>query len=530
MIVVLPFENLGDPEDEYFADGMTEEVTSRLAVVSGLRVISRTSAMQYKGNRPALTQIGEELGVDYVLEGSVRWARNNGSSRVRITPQLIRVTDDSHLWADSYDRVIEDVFAVQSDIASKVVQQLGVTLAERERDVMGEWPTDNLNAYELYSRGREAFYEYSREGNEQAAGFFQKALELDESYVLALAGLSLSQARYITAEWSEDPIWLERAEKTALRAVALGPKSAEAHFALGFAYHAGRKHSLAQSQMNRVLELNPNHAHAHDTLADSFLFGGGLPEEAIAEYEIAIRLDPLLAPANWNLAASLLAMGRLSDASAQCQRMIQSGVAPRRAHRNIGMASELRGKYEMAVKHYSAAVEAGDVESHLLLLDLLLQSGDRGDAEAVAKALKRACPEGAGCKTYQRYLDVRLALSRENKNEARELMITPAEFDVSFSFSPFVTLSERIGIAYLEVEDYDAAIRWYQYALMVCPYWKVLHYRLGQTLEVAGQREAAIKSYRTFLGWWNRADPDAMPLLDAQERLSALTKVGPQGD
>jgi TolB-like protein len=120
MIVVLPFENLGSSEDEYFADGMTEEITSRLAVVSGLRVISRSSAMQYKEDRPPLKQIGEELGVDYVLEGAVRWARADGGSRVRITPQLVRVADDSYLWASSYDRVIEDVFAIQAEIATEV--------------------------------------------------------------------------------------------------------------------------------------------------------------------------------------------------------------------------------------------------------------------------------------------------------------------------------------------------------------------------------------------------------------------------
>ncbi len=153
MIVVLPLENLGDPEDEYFADGMTEEITSRLAAVSGLRVISRTSAMQYKENRPSLKQIGEELGVEYVLEGTVRWARSEGGSRVRITPQLIRVADDSHLWAASYDRVMEDVFEIQSEIATRVIQQLEVTLIEREQDALEIRLTDNLEAVPSLSEG-----------------------------------------------------------------------------------------------------------------------------------------------------------------------------------------------------------------------------------------------------------------------------------------------------------------------------------------------------------------------------------------
>jgi non-specific serine/threonine protein kinase len=175
MIVVLPFENLGAPEDEYFADGMTEEITSRLAVVSGLRVISRTSAMQYKENRPSLKRIEEELGVDYVLEGSVRWARSGESSRVRITPQLIRVADDSHLWGDSYDRVIEDIFEIQSAIASTVVDQLGATLKGSEREEVEARPTDSLEAYEAYLRGG-------------------RAVELDTAFLEAWVALSGSHS------------------------------------------------------------------------------------------------------------------------------------------------------------------------------------------------------------------------------------------------------------------------------------------------------------------------------------------------
>ena len=131
MIVVLPFENLGAPDDEYFADGITEEITSRLAAVSGLRVRSRTSAMQYKERRPPLRQIGQELDVGYVLEGTIRWDRGEtGHGRVRITPQLIRVSDDSHMWSERYDRVLEDIFAVQSDIAEQVISQLQANLLE----------------------------------------------------------------------------------------------------------------------------------------------------------------------------------------------------------------------------------------------------------------------------------------------------------------------------------------------------------------------------------------------------------------
>ena len=132
-IVILPFENLGPPEDEYFADGVTEEITSRLSAVSGLSVISRTTATQYKESRPPLAQIGRDLNVDYALEGTVRWARiEGGQSRVRITPQLIRVSDDTHLWSDSYDRVLDDIFTIQSDLAQQVLSAMNIALLDSE--------------------------------------------------------------------------------------------------------------------------------------------------------------------------------------------------------------------------------------------------------------------------------------------------------------------------------------------------------------------------------------------------------------
>ncbi len=152
--MVLPFENLGPPEDAYFAAGMTEEITSRLAVVSGLGVISRNSATQYEKSGKTIKQIGEDLGVDYILEGSVRWEKGvEGPSKVRVTPQLIRVSDDTHVWAERYDRLVEEIFQVQSDIAASVIEELDIALLGRERDAIQAHPTDNLDAYQAYLRG-----------------------------------------------------------------------------------------------------------------------------------------------------------------------------------------------------------------------------------------------------------------------------------------------------------------------------------------------------------------------------------------
>ncbi|MGB5814339.1 MAG: protein kinase, partial [Thermoanaerobaculia bacterium] len=238
LIVVLPFENLGSSEDEYFADGMTEEITSRLAVVSGLRVISRSSAMQYKESRPPLKQIGEELGVDYVLEGAVRWARADGGSRVRITPQLVRVSDDSYLWASSYDRVIEDVFAIQSEIAAEVARELGLTLLEPERQELEAKPTDNLEAYQAYLRGEHHanLPDYSEENRRQEVEAYQRAVDLDPGFALAQAALCHAHAFYYRLGLDLTAARRAMSKEAFDRAMALDPESPRVLFELGF-YH-----------------------------------------------------------------------------------------------------------------------------------------------------------------------------------------------------------------------------------------------------------------------------------------------------
>ena len=261
MIVVLPFQNLGSSEDEYFADGMTEEITSRLAVVSGLRVISRTSAMQYKENRPPLKQIGEELGVDYVLEGSVRWARADGGSRVRITPQLIRVADDSHMWADSYDRVIEDVFAIQSDIASEVVQELGLTLLEPERQELETQPTENLEAYQAYLRGKfhDNLPDFSEENRQEAVDAYQRAVDLDPDFALAQAALCHAQAFYYRLGFDLTEARGVLAKEAFDRAMALDPDSPQVLYEVGFYhYYVEQDYDAALSKFLAAAEANPN--------------------------------------------------------------------------------------------------------------------------------------------------------------------------------------------------------------------------------------------------------------------------------
>jgi len=325
MIVVLPFENLGTPKDEYFADGMTEEITSRLAVVSGLRVISRTSAMQYKENRPSLKQVGEELGVDYVLEGSVRWARTaEGKGRVRITPQLIRVADDSHLWADSYDRVIEDVFEIQSDIATQVIDQLGVTLGESELVTIQRQPTENLDAYQAYLQGLDYVTPtpvWDEARLEVAIRLFQRAAELDPNFVAAHYRLARAHIWWHYAiEASEERATLAKAAVG--RAQALAPDSFEAHLAVGFYdyyysqdFDAARR-AFEAAQARRTSDLEAVSAIGYIDRRQ------GRWEEALQRFRIALEFDPRSEQLLNTVGATLVIMRRYSEARRYFERSI----------------------------------------------------------------------------------------------------------------------------------------------------------------------------------------------------------------
>jgi len=243
MLAVLPFENLGPADDEYFADGITEEITSRLGAAGGLGVISRTSSMQYKGTRKSMREIGADLGVDFILEGTVRWSRSpEGSSRVRITPQLIRVDEDTHVWSERYDRVIDDIFAVQSEIAEQVFSRLNVALGEPERRGLQTQPTDNLDAYYAYLRGLDYArrLDNSHEDLRLAAQMLERALELDGSFAQAHAELSLTQSAIYFFGYDQTAPRLTRAKESAERALALKPDLPEGHIALGYYYYRGR--------------------------------------------------------------------------------------------------------------------------------------------------------------------------------------------------------------------------------------------------------------------------------------------------
>jgi TolB-like protein/DNA-binding SARP family transcriptional activator len=293
-IVVLPFENLGSPDDEYFADGISEEITSRLAAVRGLQVISRSSATHYKDRHLPVKQIGQELDVGFVLEGTIRWDRGaEGHGRVRITPQLIRVADDSHLWSERYDRVLEDIFTVQSDIAEQVIHQLQATILEPERLAIAAHPTDNMEAYQAYLLG---YQYYMTSGEERylrlAVEMLERAVELDPEFAVAHAALCEANALLYHFRFDFTPERLEKARVSAERALALQPDLPEGHRALANYYYFGpRDYDRALEQLSIAAERLPND---RDVLVVFFVVyrRQGRWDEALEALERWMSVDP----------------------------------------------------------------------------------------------------------------------------------------------------------------------------------------------------------------------------------------------
>jgi len=315
MIVVLPFENLGPREDEYFATGITDAITARLAGLSGLGVISRQSAIQYKDSGKSTKEISDELGVDYILEGTIQRERpNDPRSRVRIIPQLIRTADDIHLWAETYDDDMTEVFRLQSDIAERVARELDITLLGQERTALVSKPTDNIEAYEYYLQGIESYEQALREEDaRKAVQMFKKAVELDPGFAGAWARLSRA---YTWIYWMKtDAEALPRARAAADEALRIDPDLPEGHMALGFLFYYGsRDYEKALEYFSIAQKRRPNDEEA--LLAIGYIKRRqGHWEEALSNFERARRINPRNYLMSWdNFGKTYIALRRYTDA------------------------------------------------------------------------------------------------------------------------------------------------------------------------------------------------------------------------
>jgi TolB-like protein len=336
MVAVLPFENLGRSEDEYFADGITDEIIQRLVRVKGLGVIARSSAVRYKGSGKSVAEIAEELGVDFVLDGTVRWAHlPDGSSRVRITPQLVRVPATAPLWSDAYEQPLGNVFELQAAIAERVVEALGVNVLEQDQQAIRAESTTSVDAYQYYLQGRYFYNNRIPLGGapalERAIEFFRRAVQVDPAFAEAWAAKASTMALLfglsIGADGDdyENGGQFEQVFSTAAHALELDPGLAEPYAARALAHLVLLDWVEAERQVQQAIEREPRHV---GTLVwyGILLVLAGHSSEALDVLQTASRLDPVNAvTAHW-LADALRNTGRLEESRAEAQRSVDLGM------------------------------------------------------------------------------------------------------------------------------------------------------------------------------------------------------------
>ncbi len=313
-IAVLPFDNMsGDPEQEYFSDGISEDIITELSRFHWLFVIARNSSFAFKGQSVDIREVGRKLGVRYVVEGSVRRTGN----RVRITAQLIDAVNDNHMWAERYDRDLEDIFAVQDEVTRSIVSNIEPQLASSERQRAHRKSTDSLGAWECYQRGLWHLYQYQAEDSIEALKFLQRAIELDPNFASAFAGLAFTLYYNVILGFSREPAAdIARALEAGTTAVRVDENDPFAHVALGRVYTAKGEHGAAIQSCDRAITLNPSYASAHFGRAHS-LWMSGRPEDAIRSHDEAMRLsprDPLLWAFQASKAIALILLGRYDEA------------------------------------------------------------------------------------------------------------------------------------------------------------------------------------------------------------------------
>ncbi len=278
----------GDAEQEYFSDGMTEDLITDLSKISALFVIARNSSFAYKGQSVKVQEIGRDLGVRFVLEGSIRKAGN----RVRITAQLIDAGSGGHLWAERFDRDLTDIFATQDEVVEKIVRALAVTLTQGEERRLRRRGTGNVQAYEFWLRARELLSRSTREGVAQARAMHLRAIELDPHFAAPHAGLALAAISDYVSDWAPDPAQaLDESERWARRALELDDQEPVSHMALGNALLWRRDLEGALAEFRRMIALDPNFAQGHTAIGLALMYAGR-PAEALESMAIATRLDP----------------------------------------------------------------------------------------------------------------------------------------------------------------------------------------------------------------------------------------------
>ena len=411
-IAVLPFDNLSrDPDNAFFAEGVQDEILTRLAKVADLKVIARTSTQKFKSSPENLSEIAKQLGVLNILEGSVQKA----TDQVRVNVQLINATTNAHLWAEIYDRKLTDIFAVESDIAKTIADTLQAKLTGTERSAMSHAPTEDPVAHELYLKGRH-FWGLRGDNLPRAIEFYNQAIARDPNYALAYAGLGetyILLPYYLGADPKDARA---KARAATLKALELNPNLAEAHNAMGkIAYTVDVDLQRALREHQRAIELSPNLASAHHWISNGPLSGLGRLDEAIAEGERSVELDPLSAINLVDLADTYLYARRFKEADAVIKKALKIDPGFAYAHWIYGILLQVNGDLEGARTQYATArARENDAQAIALRAQLGAKMGRREEAVQALATL-----EELGKRQYvEAYYRALLYISLGQKDQA----------------------------------------------------------------------------------------------------------------
>ena len=416
MLAVLPFQNLsGDPRQDYFSDGLTEETITDLGQVNPdtLGVVARTSAMAYKHTNKTVAQIASELGVDYILEGSVRREGNE----VRISAQLIQVKDQTHLWAHNYQRQIDDILSIEDELGMAIAREVQGNLRPQ---VAGTSKPRAVNpeAYDLYLKGRFYWNERTPAGIRESVGYFRSALTKDPEFAQAFAGLAdaYNIGNIIGAFTAKESF--PEVEAAASQALKLDPSLAEAHAALGVAKsHYEFDFPGAEKEFRRAIELDPNSAYAHLFYSNCYLAPMGKMAEAISENQRALELDPLSLPINNFMAMTYLFAGEYENSYRQFQRTIAMDPAFPLSHLYFSFLLKINGKFDQGIEEEQKA-------------ELLTGSSPEEatqKARLITEALRTKGEQGA----WQKELELYLAKQKLHKSGAISPGLTAAMYAVA---------------------------------------------------------------------------------------------------